>query len=143
MEKQIHPPITTDSLTTELPSEFVNSKNKRYVIPIYANIFINDSLIDDQIEGFEQTKFVSLHSDFVHERRDLDSFVCFANTDLTKKIWYEQIYRTNRFTIWFKDINGQILNDKNLERVEDYYLQRISPTHTRKIKFVIQLLLDY
>ena len=141
--KQIHPPITTNSLTTELPNDFINSKNSKYIIPIYASIFINDSAIDDEIEAFHKPHFISMHADFVHERRDLDSFVCLTNTDLTKKIWYEQLSVKSRFNIWFKDINGEVLNSKNLERIDDYYLHRISPTHTRKIKFIVQLLLEY
>ena len=79
----------------------------------------------------------------MQDRRDLDSFVQFANMLYPKRKKYEQLSQQRDFTIWFKDICGTVLNSNNLTRINDYYEQIISPTHKRKIKFVIELLMVY
>ena len=135
--------LTTDLLTTNFPPDFIYSKNKKYVEIVNVNIFINDSKIDDDINAFHQPKYISMHGDFVQDRRDLDSFVQFANMLYPKRKKYEQLSQQRDFTIWFKDICGTVLNARNLTRIDDHYVQIISPTHKRKIKFVLELLLVY
>ena len=135
--------FTTDTLITKFPPDFSYSKNKRFVEIVNVNIFINDSKIDDTINAFHQPKYVSMHSDFVQDRRDLDSFVQFTNMIYPKRKKYELLSQQLDFTIWFKDICGTVLNSNNLTRIDDFYEHIISPTHKRKIKFVLELLLVY
>ena len=83
--------LTTDTLTTDLPVEFVTSKNKRHIVVVGCRFFINEPAIDDAIETFHTPKFVTLHADFIHDRRDLDSFVMFCNEPIIKRKKYEQL----------------------------------------------------
>lgn len=149
---------TTDTLTNILPPEFVNSTNEKHIIVIGCKFFVNDELIDDNIEGFQDHKFITLHADFIHDRRDLDSFVCYCNELLPKRKKYQQLYDQRVFHLWFCDVDGTKieLTKDPLTRyyINTYTAQGIADpsadpgdwpvvTRNRKIRFVLELLLSY
>jgi hypothetical protein len=136
--------LCTDRLETPLPSDFVNSTNEKYIEVVACKIFLNDSAFDDEIEAFQEPKFITLHADFIHDKRYLDSYVMYCNDYYNQRKKYEQLARQNKFKIWFKDVDGSDI-DMVLDSSEKYYSQTIStePLHTRKIRFVLELLLIY
>lgn len=113
--------ITSD-LESELPHDFVNSPNQKYIIVDDCKLFISEPAIDDDIEAFHTPRFVTLHADFIHNTRYLDSYVGFCNSHLHKE--YQQFGRQNKFKIWFKDINA-------------------NPISMTNVKFILELLLIY
>ena len=149
---------TTDTLTNQLPPEFVNSPNEKHIIVIGCKFFANDELLDDNIEGFQDLKFITMHADFVHDRRDLDSFVCYCNEQLPKRKKYQQLYDQKVFNLWFCDVDGtkiELIKDP-LTRyyIHSYTNQVMDPeeedptlwptvTRNRKIRFILELLLSY
>ena len=136
--------LTTDTLKTEFPYEFVYSRNRRFVEILSIHLFIDDSRIDDQIEAFNKPKFITFHSDFVQDMRHLNCYVCLANYRLTKRKKYELLNNQTEFNIWFTDIDGTVLNADNLKRDKDgFYIQTISPTVRRRFKFYLELKLQY
>ena len=157
--------FTTDTLENTLPTEFVSSKNNKYISVISCKFFVNDELLDDNIEGFQDIKFISMHADFVHDRRDLDSFVCFCNEELPKRKKYQQLYDQKVFNLWFCDVDGTKINlikdPMTRYYINSYTAQGLKPTipvddddpnnpskwpvvtRNRKIRFVLELLLQY
>ena len=117
--------FNTNTSETILPSEFVNSSNKKYIEVVNCHIFIDEPKIDDNIEAIIIPKYISLHADFIHDRRDLDSFVMFVNEPVIKRKKYQQLARQNKIKIWFKDKDG------NEVKITD------------KVKFVLVLLLIF
>lgn len=139
--------LCTDRLETTLPPDFVNSTNEKYIEVVACKIFLNDSAFDDEIEAFQEPKFITLHADFIHDKRYLDSYVMYCNDYYNQRKKYEQLARQNKITIWFKDIDGSDI-DMTLDSSGQYYTQTIPVTppgtdRTRKIRFVLELLLIY
>ena len=133
----------TDRLDTDLPESFVNSKNFRQIVVLGCKFSINDTAIADDIESFDYPKDISYHADFIHDYRCLDSMIWFVNDESGERRKYEQLHHQRTINIWFKDRDGTILNKNNLIRQGDCYLQQISTTHSRRLKFVLDLLLIF
>ena len=114
----------TDQLVNNFPTAFVNSPNTRYVHVVNCHLYIDEPEIDDEYEGIITPRYISLHADFIHDDRYLDSFVMFVNEPIYKRKKYQQFAQQNRFTIKFKDKDGKELD-------------------MSKVKFVLELLLEY
>lgn len=87
--------LWSDKLEIELPPEFSNSKNKKYLV--VEEVKVN---IDRRFPGD-----VVMHADFVERDQYLDSAVCFCNGTSVKHLAKYEIKRPLRkFKIWFKNI---------------------------------------
>ena len=141
--------LTTDTLKTEFPNEFIFSKNRKFIEVLSVHLFVNDEQIDDEIEAHHKPKFITFHSDFVQDMRDLNCYVCLANYRLTKRKKYELLNNQYEFNLWFTDIDGTVLDASNLRRGDDrFYAQKIGPEPSgpftfRRFRFFIELLLVY
>lgn len=98
----IKQPITKRYFHTQdkefvLPSEFVTSKNKKYIVVQYVGAIVKDTLVGD----------LMVHSDIVQIDAYCDSFIMLANRRQTKYRKYEFFSSNKRdFKIWFTDLYG-------------------------------------
>jgi len=91
--------FVTKTLKTDLPYDFIHSKNQRYVHVLSCKFV-------QKIDG--QTivpAHISLHADFVQDKNYEDSFVRFCN-EYNDRDKYEQLNQNECLTVWFKHING-------------------------------------
>ena len=116
--------FTTNEIKNKFPDDFFNSKHEKHVIVINCKLFIKDDAISDEIEAFHVPKFVTLHADFIHEKRYLDSFVMFTNQESVYPKKYQQLASEREFNVWFKHIDG-------------------TPVDMTNTKFILELLLCY
>ena len=130
--------FVTNKLVNEFPTDFVNSKNPRHVIVINCTIFIDEPEIADDIEAFCTPKYVTLHADFIHECRHLDSFVMYCNRNTTYPKKFEQFAQQRVFKVYFKDVDQQTIQMEWDEKEKAY----LTPDN-RKIRFVLEMLLSY
>ena len=86
----------TNQLHNWFPSEFIESKNKKYIIVQHCRAILNKQFVGD----------VMVHCSFVKRNAYLDSFVCLANETLTKYKKYEYNHSDTSFDVWFTDMNG-------------------------------------
>jgi hypothetical protein len=93
--------LVTNTLETRFPYEFLNSRDKRYILfqmcrCNFKNADANDYLTSD----------IQVHCDFIERDHYLDYFAGFSNTILTKyKKWeVKNVHPT--FKIWFTDMEG-------------------------------------
>ena len=89
----------TDSLTSDLPHWFINSTNQKQIIVINSRFFyIDTELVGEEpdsklVESILEPKFITLHGDFIHDERHMDSMVIFCNEPVIKRKKYEQLGR--------------------------------------------------
>ena len=88
----------TDTLETQLPVDFVNSTNKRYieVHPCYIERTQKDV---DKME-----KAILMHGDFVWRDAYIDHALCICNEWRTKYKKYEFRSNSDTMKLWFTDI---------------------------------------
>lgn len=99
----------------ELPYEFVNSKNKKYIHFIHCRLLVNNLLVGN----------ASIHTNFIVALPTLDGFMSWCNVDLSKRFkWQVLMQDLPSFDVWFKD------HAKNNIEVADG-------------DFVLQLLLEF
>ena len=122
--------IVTDTLVTTLPTSFVRSVNRRYVL--VREVVLTAITEDGSNVTVTIPQHYSLHADFIHIDTYLDSYVCTANRVMMKDPKYEQYLEQTEFKVWFKNEFGERVN------VEDVY-----GDGKTKIKFVLKLLLIY
>lgn len=147
MNAQIKRYLVTDTLITPLPHDFIHSQNEKYIEVVSCKFFVDDNLIapsspsEPDIEAIQTLKFISLHADFIQDKRYLDSYVMFCNDYYNQRKKYQQLTKESQFRIWFKEIDGKIID---MVRGDDgFYHQTIDASHKRKIRFVLELLLIY
>ena len=107
--------FVTNSLRNDLPMDFVNSKNKRYIH------VINFKLMD--ITSGKLLMDVSAHSDFIKDHPYLNGFMCFCNEQLAKRKKYEIMHHITNFNLWFQDLYGNVLNPSNYLFTGEFMLE--------------------
>lgn len=133
----------TDSLTSDLPHWFINSTNQKQIVVITSRFFYIDSetLGEENeaklVESILEPKFITLHGDFIHDERHMDSMVIFCNEPVIKRKKYEQLGRQTKINIWFKNLDGTKIDIQ--EDNDGYFVMEGGVK--RKIKFVLELLL--
>lgn len=105
----------TNLLRSELPYDFINSKNKRYIH------VINFKLMD--ITSGKLLMDVSAHSDFIKDHPYLNGFMCFCNEQLAKRKKYEIMHYITNFNLWFQDLYGNVLNSSNYLFTGEFMLE--------------------
>lgn len=134
----------TDQLVSTLPSVFINSRNKKQIVVINCRFFFIDKETigeppnDREVESILTPQFITLHADFIHDERYMDSMVIFCNEPVIKRKKYEQLSSQRKITLWFKTLDGQTLNIET-DTDGSYYIN--VGAVKRKIKFVLELLL--
>ena len=102
--------FVTNKLVNEFPVEFINSRNKRHVIVLTCTLQLDEPDIQDEIEEFTILKFITMHSDFIHDCRYMDSFITYCNRDPIYPKKFEQLTMQRTFTLWFKSIDQEPIN---------------------------------
>ena len=96
--------LWTNTLQTDFPSEFVGSKNKRYIIIEQCKAIYNNTLIGDVI----------MHADFIERDHYCDYSACFVNEQPNKDTAkYEYNGYKKQFNIWFTDM---ALNEVSVDK---------------------------
>lgn len=137
----------TDKLSFTVPSSFVNSNNKKYIVVINCRFFFIDKEIigeepnQKEVDAILTPQFISLHADFIHDERHMDSMVIFCNEPVIKRKKYEQLSRQSKINIWFRNIDGTTLDIKT-DTDGSYYIET-NGGGKRKVRFVLELLLTY
>jgi len=105
--------FVTNTLKTELPLLFFNSKNKRHISFVHCRLVVNNALIGD----------VSIHSDFITDMPYLDYFVSFVNVDISKRKKWEVLNNPRELNVWFQDLQGNTVNVNDGEFVLELLLE--------------------
>ena len=106
----------TDKLENRFPSQFVCSKNPRYIVVQHCKVLYNGSIASN----------IELHADFIKRDHYCDYFVMFCNeNNLAKYKKYEYTDNSPTFNIWFTKMGETI------------------PLPEKDITFKLQLLLIY
>ena len=93
----------TDEEKNNLPSEFVASKNERYIVIEQVRAVLNGSLVGDLI----------MNADFIERDHYLNYAACFVNDQPNKDTAkYKINSRRNSFNLWFTHLNGEPLSDE-------------------------------
>ena len=85
--------LVTDSLTTQLPANFVFSTNKKYIEVQNCKLY--------DIDNDEWPEDVSMHMNLIHERDYLDNNVGYVNQIKTKYRRYEVKGNEEELKLWF------------------------------------------
>ncbi len=108
--------LVANTTTVTLPSDFVCSRNQRYIEVRECKAIYNGSLIGD----------ITIHADFVERDHYLDHFICFANDTRTKYKKYAYDGYRDSFTVWFKDFTQATLdfakNDAGVNSSSNYFV---------------------
>ena len=87
----------TQDKNFKLPSEFVGSRNKKYIVVQYVAAVVKDTIVGD----------LMVHSDIVQQDGYCDCFIMLANRRQTKYRKYEFLGTAQRdYRIWFTDLYG-------------------------------------
>ncbi len=115
--------LVANTLNVQLPSDFICSRNKRYIEVRECKAIYNGSLIGD----------ITVHADFIERDHYLDYFCCFANDTRSKYKKYEYNGYRDSFNIWFKDFTQNDLD----------FSKNSSGVNSSNNYFVIEFLLIY
>ena len=102
--------FVTKELTTDLPYEFINSTNKRYIHVVSCKLVH----IDPATNQTTIPQHVTLHANFVNDKKYVDSYVRSVNQPYLKRDKYEQLDKNEQVTVWFKYINGVDIDMTNM-----------------------------
>ena len=87
----------TSKLKNRFPSEFIQSKNPRWIIVQQCKALYNGFLISD----------ISMHASFIERDHYEDYFCLFTNENRTKYKKYSYNSQRQDFEIWFKNMKGE------------------------------------
>ena len=101
-----------NTLEFNLPTEFIVSRNKRYIHVINCRCLYEDCLVGD----------AELHASFVQRNNYFDGFITYTNTYLVKYKKYEFTGTNPYVRVWFTDMDGNKIDvDKfKLELMLEY-----------------------
>ena len=116
--------FTTDKLVTKLPFDFVHSKHPNRSVHVISCTLFQDPDVNSKIMKFYSPQYATLHTNFIHVDKHLDSFCCFCNVFYPKRKKYQQFIAYDELIIWFKNY------DK-------------SPIDISKCYFVLELMLEF
>ena len=85
-----------NTLEFNLPTEFITSRNERYIHVINCRCLYQGYLVGD----------AELHASFVQRNNYFDSFITFTNTYLTQYKKYEFVGTNPYVKVWFTDMDG-------------------------------------
>ena len=92
--------LVTNTEITDLPQEFINSKNKRYIHFMHSRLILNNALIGD----------ITIHGDFITDLPYLNNFISFVNVDISKRKKWEILHNPRQIKLWFQDLQGNIID---------------------------------
>lgn len=133
----------TDKLRSPLPSMFTNSANEKTIVVVNCRFFyIDTELVGEPpnqttVESILTPQFITMHADFIHDERHLDSMVVFCNEPVVKRKKYKQLGRQREIRIWFKTLDGSTLDIQS--DTSGYYI--MVEGKKRRIRFILELLL--
>ena len=94
------------SLKSELPYEFVNSREKRHISVLGIKLLEKDTgrLLMD----------ISAHGDFIIDSPDFNGFVCFCNEQLAKRKKWEILHQPRYINLEFRRLDTLELIDPSI-----------------------------
>ena len=105
----------TNTHTTDLPLDFINSKDKKHIHVISVR------LIDSTSGALIMN--TSMHSDFIIDHPDLNGFVCIANDLISKRKKWEILHRPTRVNLHFEDFDGTTINPSTYKFIAEFLLE--------------------
>ena len=105
----------TNTSTTDLPLDFINSKSKRYIHVLGIR------LISSSTGGLIMNS--SAHSDFIIDHPDLNGFVCFCNEQLPKRKKWEIFHQPRSISFRFQEFDGTPLNPLDYQFIAELMLE--------------------
>ena len=105
----------TNTLTTELPLDFIYSKDKRHIH------ILSVKLISVSTGGLIMN--ASLHGDFIIDNPDRNVFVCFANDQLAKRKKWQIFHNPARITLHFEDFDGNVISPSLYKFTAEFMLE--------------------
>ena len=104
------------SLKSELPYEFVNSRDKRHISVL--NIKLLDKLSGKLLMD------ISAHSDFIIDSPDFNGFVCFCNEQLAKRKKWEILHQPRFINLEFRRLDTlELIDPTNISFVAEFLLE--------------------
>ena len=114
----------TDKLKTNYPWDFIHSTNANKSVHVIAcTLFKEEPNVETKIMEFSVPKYSSLHANFIHRGKYLDSFVCYCNQPLEKRKKYQQMIKDDYLEIWFKYYDGSPLDMENVHFILELMLE--------------------
>ena len=107
--------FVTNTIETRLPTEFVYSKNPKYI-----------SIINTKLMNASTGKLlldVSIHSDFVVSHPYLNGLLSFCNEILPQRKKWQIKNENDKMTLHFRDLDQNIIDPATVKFVAEFLLE--------------------
>ena len=91
--------FVTSENSNRFPPEFINSRNRKYIVVRNAKVLFNKAIVGD----------VELHADFVKVDHYKDYFVNYVDDLKHDPCKYEYFGAFPHFNLWFTDMHGNMI----------------------------------
>jgi len=106
----------TNSLITDLPLDFINSKdNKRYIHVLNVKLM--------EIASGKLLMDVSVHGDFIIDNPDRNGFICFCNEQLAKRKKWQILHQPRKINLHFEDLDGALIDPALIKFTVEFMLE--------------------
>ena len=85
--------FTVNTKEFRLPEEFIHARGRKHIHFIHCRLEYQNQLVGN----------ASVHADWVTEMPCLDSFISWANVDITKRFKWALLHNPKQVRIWFKE----------------------------------------